>query len=83
MHRLTAVLLVALLPALAGAESAPIIIRHVTVIDATGAAAQLDRTVVISGDRIASLGETRNIAVPPAAPIASRRRGERPNQARA
>jgi imidazolonepropionase-like amidohydrolase len=69
MDRLLAVLLLALLPALARGESAPIVIRHVTVIDATGAAAQPDRTIVISRGRIAQVGKTGEIAVPPDAHV--------------
>jgi imidazolonepropionase-like amidohydrolase len=42
----------------------PLAITHVTVIDATGAAAQPDMTVVISGDRITALGKTGKIKVP-------------------
>jgi imidazolonepropionase-like amidohydrolase len=38
-----------------------LVLQHVTVIDATGAAPQLDRTVVISGGRIRSLGPASQI----------------------
>jgi imidazolonepropionase-like amidohydrolase len=37
---------------------------HVTVIDATGAAAQPDMTVVISGNRITELGKSGTVAIP-------------------
>jgi len=37
---------------------------HVTVIDATGAPAQPDMTVVVSGNRITALGKTGQIAIP-------------------
>ena len=53
-----------LLPSLllAGPEHAPppkpLAIVHVTVIDATGAAAQPELTVVITGHRISALGKT-------------------------
>jgi hypothetical protein len=39
-------------------------LTHATVIDATGAAAQPDRTVVIIGDRIAALGKSSKITPP-------------------
>ena len=38
-------------------RSAPIVFTHVTVIDATGAPAQQDMTVVISGNRITEIGK--------------------------
>src|ERR1051325_9261304 len=37
---------------------------HITIIDATGALAQPDMTVVIEGNQIASLGKTGKIRVP-------------------
>ncbi len=42
---------------------------HVTVIDATGAPAKQDRTVVITGDRIAALGKTGNVRISKTAQI--------------
>lgn len=39
-------------------------IIHVTVIDATGAEAAPDQTVVIKGDRISSMGKTGEVAIP-------------------
>jgi imidazolonepropionase-like amidohydrolase len=39
-------------------------ITHVTVIDATGAAAQPDMTLVISGNRITALGKTGKVNLP-------------------
>src|SRR5262249_54996736 len=66
-----ALLLLLLLPTLlfARPEAIPqqnsLVITHVTVIDATGAAAQPDRTVLITGDRIAALGETGKVSLPP------------------
>jgi imidazolonepropionase-like amidohydrolase len=41
-----------------------LVISHVTVIDATGAAAQPDMTVVITGDRITALGKTGKVSLP-------------------
>ena len=46
-----------LLATTARAEPATFALTHVTVIDATGAAAQPDSTVLISGDRIASISQ--------------------------
>lgn len=37
---------------------------HVTVIDATGAAAMPDMTVIISGDRIIKIGKVSDVAIP-------------------
>lgn len=42
----------------------PLVFTHVTVIDMTGAPAQTDMTVVITGNRISALGKTRKIRVP-------------------
>lgn len=42
----------------------PVAFTHVTVIDATGVAAQPDMTVVVSGDRITELGKTGQVAIP-------------------
>ena len=47
-----------LLAGFAGAEPGSLALTHVTVIDGTDAAAQLDRTVLISGDRIASISQS-------------------------
>ncbi|MGH3896663.1 MAG: amidohydrolase family protein [Pseudonocardiaceae bacterium] len=62
------VLLVAAVPldvlgqAPAGAQA--VAITNVTVIDASGAAAQPDMTVVVRGDRIATVGASRQVPVP-------------------
>jgi imidazolonepropionase-like amidohydrolase len=45
-------------------QSRPIVFTHVTVIDATGAPAKLDMTVVISGERIVALGKTGKVRIP-------------------
>jgi imidazolonepropionase-like amidohydrolase len=42
----------------------PLVINHVTVIDATGAAARKDQTVVITGGRISRIGKAGQLAVP-------------------
>ena len=42
----------------------PLVLTHVTVVDATGALAQPDRTVVITGDRITGLGPSTSVQVP-------------------
>src|SRR5437588_7888646 len=42
---------------------------HVTVIDATGAPPQTDQTVLITGNRIAALGPTRQVHVPQGARV--------------
>ena len=42
----------------------PLVLTHVTVVDATGAPAQSDRTVVITGGRIAELGPSASVQVP-------------------
>jgi imidazolonepropionase-like amidohydrolase len=65
-----ALLLLLLLPTplFARPEAIPpqnsLVFTHVTVIDATGAAAQPDMTVLITGDRIAALGETGKVSLP-------------------
>jgi imidazolonepropionase-like amidohydrolase len=41
-----------------------LVLTHVTVIDATGAPASSDMTVVITGDRITELGQTQKVRVP-------------------
>jgi hypothetical protein len=59
-----------LLPGLLFAQSEqqsaqkPLVITHVTVIDATGAPAQADMTVVITGERITALGPAGKIEAP-------------------
>ena len=41
-----------------------LVFMHVTVIDATGAPAKHDMTVVVRGDRIEALGKTGKLTVP-------------------
>jgi imidazolonepropionase-like amidohydrolase len=47
--------------------SQPLVIRHITVIDATGRAAQPDMSVIIDGDRIVAIGPWRKMHAPKAA----------------
>lgn len=76
MRRLIALLLILLfLPGLRYAqapheeEAEVLAITNVTLIDATGAAAQPDMTVVITGDRISLLGKSAQLKPPKAARI--------------
>jgi imidazolonepropionase-like amidohydrolase len=48
----------------AGSGQTALVFTHVTVIDATGAPAKPDMTVVIKGGRIAALGKTAKLDVP-------------------
>ena len=48
----------------AQAESKPLAVTHVTVIDATGSPAQPDMTVVIDRGRISALGKSSEVNVP-------------------
>ena len=50
-------------PALA-AQPGALIIKHVTVIDATGAAAKPGQTVVVTGDRITAIGRSEGMRTP-------------------
>jgi imidazolonepropionase-like amidohydrolase len=45
-------------------HSQPLVFSHATVIDATGAPARSDMTVVITGSRISAMGETGKVRVP-------------------
>src|SRR5215472_14773169 len=67
-HLCACLTLVALAGALpARAEDAPaksLAIAGVTVIDATGAPAQPDMTVVVTGDRISAVGKSGEVGVP-------------------
>jgi hypothetical protein len=46
---------------------ATIAFEHVTVIDGTGAAAKPNQSVVVSGDRVAAVGPTTKVRIPPGA----------------
>jgi imidazolonepropionase-like amidohydrolase len=45
-------------------DTKPIAVSHVTIIDVAGGSTQQDMTVVITGDRITSIGKTENVAIP-------------------
>ena len=45
-------------------DERPLAFTHVTVIDATGAPAQPDMTVIVSGNHIASIGKAAKLAIP-------------------
>ncbi|MEO7141921.1 MAG: amidohydrolase family protein [Bryobacteraceae bacterium] len=51
----------------------PVAIRHVTVIDATGAPAAADRTVILQGERIAAIGPAAAVRAPKNAVIVNGR----------
>ncbi len=52
------------------AETAtPLVVTHVTVIDATGAPPKRDMTVVIIGNRITALGKASEVEIPPGARV--------------
>src|SRR5262245_6125839 len=46
------------------ADNVPVALHRVTVIDATGSAAQLDMTVIIAGGYITGLGPATKVKVP-------------------
>jgi imidazolonepropionase-like amidohydrolase len=50
-------------------DSRPLVITHVTLIDATGRAAIPDVTVVIAGDRIVSIGKSAEVPLPRGAQV--------------
>jgi len=70
MKRVLLFLLVWLLPVGSFAQQGhnnqqkTLVFTHVTVIDATGAPAQTDMTVVVKDDRIEEMGRTRKLTVP-------------------
>src|SRR5579872_7199321 len=70
MRVLASWLFVLVLPAVCVAQEAPpadqrpLVFTHITVIDATGAPAKPDMTVVVSENRISSLGKTGQVTVP-------------------
>jgi hypothetical protein len=51
----------------------PVVFTHVTVVDATGASAKPEMTVVITGDRITELGPTETVDVPKDAEVVNAR----------
>jgi hypothetical protein len=70
MCKIFALFLIILMPTTLSAhgrtflQPQPLVFTHVTVIDATGAAAKPDMTVVIFGDRIIALSKSGKVAVP-------------------
>jgi hypothetical protein len=67
-------ILTLVLASLAAAEPTPsgassLALAHVTVIDATGAPAHADQTVVIAGGRIVAIGPRTSVTIPPDARI--------------
>ena len=70
MTRMSALLLLSVVPAVLGAQpnrnphQRALVFMHVTIIDATGAPAKPDMTVVIIGGRISAIGKAGRISVP-------------------
>ena len=56
-------------PAQAPQVAQPLVLTHVTIIDATGAPAQSDMSVVIRGDRIVELGKSGTVRTPESAQV--------------
>ena len=50
-------------------QQASLVIRHVTIIDATGSPARPGMTIVITGDRISAIGQDGKIAIPKRAQV--------------
>ena len=67
--RLLPLLLLTLLPIAVAATPPSLVLTHVTVIDATGAAARPGQTVVITGNRIAEIGAAAAIHTPKGAQV--------------
>ena len=61
--------LAATVAAAGSAAAAPLVFTHVTVIDATGAPAKPDMTVVVEGSRITALGPSVSVAAPRGASV--------------
>lgn len=70
MRKAFPLLLFVMLPVLVSAQpkqhpqSIPLVFTHVTVIDATGAPAKPDMTVVITGEHITAIGKTGDVRMP-------------------
>ncbi len=74
MKSILALLLSCLLPVVLAhstqnPQSTRLVFTHVTVVDATGAPAKSDMTVVITGDRITEIGKTQSVRVPKGAQV--------------
>jgi len=50
-------------------QAKPVVFTRVTVIDGTGARAQPDMTVVVTGNRISAIGKTGRVVIPEGAQI--------------
>jgi imidazolonepropionase-like amidohydrolase len=57
------------IPTMAQTRSKPVVFTHVTVIDATGAAAQSNMVVVVTGDKITSIGKFGKVKIPKSAQV--------------
>ena len=53
----------------AGTQQRALVLAHVTVVDATGAAARTDVTVIVRGDRISEMGRSGELHIPKNAQI--------------
>jgi imidazolonepropionase-like amidohydrolase len=51
------------------ADSKPLAITHITLIDMNGAAPQPDMTIIVSGNRIAAVGRSKTARIPPGAQV--------------
>jgi hypothetical protein len=68
MKRILALLLIPLALAAAGAPQ-QLVLKHATIIDVTGGPVRPDSTVVISGNRITSIGQSGKVPVPQGAQV--------------
>jgi imidazolonepropionase-like amidohydrolase len=50
-------------------SSAPLVFAHVTVIDVTGGPVRPNLTVVITGDRITGMGDSKGLKLPKGADV--------------
>jgi imidazolonepropionase-like amidohydrolase len=50
-------------------NAAAVALTHVTLIDGTGQAAKTDQTIVIEGEKIAAVGPSASVSVPPGAQV--------------
>jgi imidazolonepropionase-like amidohydrolase len=79
MRKILALLLLLLLPTLilgqpkTPSESKPLVFTHVTIIDATGAPAQPEMSIVVAGGRIIALGRIGKLRIPKDAEIVNAR----------
>jgi imidazolonepropionase-like amidohydrolase len=70
MRNFLSLLLAIILPSLAiaqtktASQSQPLVLTHVTVIDATGVPPMPDMTVIVTGDRITNVGRSGQVSIP-------------------